>query len=246
MRVRLIQEEPICRALPPIAGVDVHFRRFGADGGRIEEEISPLKRHRARRLGEPLIPADCDTESARGGLPELTTIGIAISWNIVKELRPGISASRAVNISRAAIVAWVAVAYWLATLNLPLLAKIGVWTYEGIVHLVPPIVFGLFWRKGNKYGAGLGLVAGLTVTYGINLTMAQSFGNPAIMGFTGAIVGLIVNVVGFVAGAYLWEDVDYAADLFSEIGEFDGEELDVESRDRVLDQYRPLSTAEDD
>ena len=207
----------------------------------------------ARMAGGPLLLAGVGIIILAAGMSsidsQLTTMGVVVSWNIVKELKQDISIERAVNVSRIVIVAWVAVAFYLATLDLPLLAKIGIWTYEGIVHLVPPIVLGLFWRKGNKEGALAGLVVGLVITYGINFTMASSMGGPAIAGFTGAIVGLAANVVVYVACAYAFPQVEYVDDLFAEVREYDGvHDLDVESRRSVLDQYEPLSTAgpEDD
>jgi SSS family solute:Na+ symporter len=204
----------------------------------------------AEQAGGPVLLAGVGIIILAAGMSsidsQLTTMGVVVSWNVVKELKPDIETSRAVNISRVVIVAWVAVAFGLATLDLPLLAKIGVWTYEGIVHLLPPIVLGLFWRKGNKYAAGAGIVAGMAITYGINLTMASSFAGPAIMGFTGAIVGLPVNLLVFVVGAYLGDDVAYVDDLFDEVAEYDGGEVDVESRERVLEQYEPLSASSDD
>lgn len=204
----------------------------------------------AERAGGPLLLAGVGIIILAAGMSsidsQLTTMGVVISWNIVKELSPDMSTDRAVNISRIAIVAWVAIAFGLATLDLPLLAKIGVWTYEGIVHLLPPIIFGLFWRRGNKYAAGGGVLAGLCTTFGINLTMASSFAGPAVMGFTGAIVGLPVNVLVFVVLAYLGEDVGYVDDLFEEVEEYDGGEIDVESREDVLEQYQPLGSTEDD
>lgn len=179
---------------------------------------------------------------------QLTTFGVVVSWNIVKELKPDMSMERTVNISRAVIAAWVVVAFYLATLDLPLLARIAIWTYEGIVHMVPPIFLGLFWRKGNKYGAVAGVIVGLVVTFGINFTLAVSVGGavPALAGFTGAIIGLPINVGIYIAAAYFGPEVKYAEELFEEIHEYDGETIDIESRERVLDRYKPLSSTEDD
>lgn len=207
----------------------------------------------ARMAGGPVLLAGIGIIILAAGMSsidsQLTTMGVVISWNIVKEIKQDVSIERAVNISRIAIVAWVAVAFYLATLDLPLLARIGIWTYEGIVHLVPAIVLGLFWRKGNKEGALAGLVVGLAITYGINFTMASSMGGPAVAGFTGAIVGLAANVAVYVAGAYAFPQVDYVDDLFAEVNEYDGlADVDVESRRNVLEKYEPLSTGgpEDD
>lgn len=204
----------------------------------------------ARAAGGPLLLAVVGIVVLAAGMSsidsQLTTMGVVISWNIVKEAIPEISNERAVNISRVVIVAWVIVAFYIATLDLPLLARIAIWTYEALVNLVPTIFLGMYWRKGNKYGAITGLLVGLIVTYTINFTLASSIGGPAIAGFTGAIIGLPVNAAIYIAGAYLGPEVDYVNELFEEIHDYDGENLDVENRERVQDQYDPPSPGEDD
>lgn len=206
----------------------------------------------ARMAGGPLLLAGVGIVVLAAGMSsidsQLTTVGVVTAWNIIKELKPDISTGRAVNISRVVIVGWVVIAFYLATLDLPLLARIAIWTYEALVHIVPPIFLGLFWRKGNKYGAFAGIIVGLIITFGINLTLALGVGGavPALGGFTGAIIGFPVNVAIYVAAAYLGPKVDYVDELFEEIYEYDSESPDVESREGVLDQYDPLSPSEDD
>ncbi|WP_049899282.1 sodium:solute symporter family protein [Halococcus agarilyticus] len=206
----------------------------------------------ARMAGGPLLLAGVGIVVLAAGMSsidsQLTTVGVVTAWNIVKELKPDIPTGRAVNISRVVIVAWVAMAFYIATFDLPLLARIAIWTYEALVHIVPPIFLGLFWRKGNKYGAFAGIAVGLAVTFGINLTLALGVGGPvpALGGFTGAIIGLPVNVAIYVAAAYLGPEVDYVDELFEEVREFDDETLDVASREAVLDDYDPLSPGEND
>ncbi|WP_266081100.1 sodium:solute symporter family protein [Haladaptatus caseinilyticus] len=206
----------------------------------------------ARMAGGPVLLAGVGIIVLAAGMSsidsQLATMGVVTSWNIVKEFKPEMSMSKAVNISRVVIVVWVAIAYFLATLDLPLLAKIAIWTYEGIVHLLPPVIFGLFWKKGNKYGAIAGIVLGLIVTYSMNFVLAPSMGGPIaeIGGFTGAIIGLPVNVGVYVIAAYFGPRVDYIDELFAEIHQYDGEDIDIESRSRVLDRYDPLSFGEDD
>lgn len=204
----------------------------------------------ARAAGGPLLLAGVGIIVLAAGMSsidsQLTTVGVVVSWNIVKEAIPEISNKRAVTISRMIIVAWILVAFYIATLDLPLLAKIAIWTYEALVNLTPTIFLGMYWKKGNKYGAIGGLLAGLVVTYTVNFTLASSIGGPAIAGFTGAIIGLPVNVAIYVAVAYLGSKVDYVDELFEEIHAYDGESPDVENHDQVLDRYDPLSPSEDD
>ncbi|WP_096391167.1 sodium:solute symporter family protein [Halopenitus persicus] len=206
----------------------------------------------AEAAGGPLLLAGVGIIVLAAGMSsidsQLATMGVVVSWNVVKELKPDISTGKAVNVSRVVIVAWVLVAYYLATLDLPLLARIAIWTYEGIVHLFPPIALGLIWKRGNATAALAGIVVGLTTTYGINFLLAPSVGGPIaeLAGFTGAIIGLPLNVAIYVIGAYVGTDVEYVDELFAEVAEYDGESLDLESRQQVLDRYDPIAPAEDD
>lgn len=235
---------------PIIMVVALFFLMTLAMGGSLIPEVAEAGQSAFFRMGRivggPLLLAGIGIIVLAAGMSSLdsqiTTLGVVTSWNIIKELKPDIETGRAVNISRAVIVVWITAAFGLATLELPLLAKIGVMTYEGIVHLFPPIALGLFWRKGNKYGAVAGMAVGLAVTYGINIFYASSFGGPAIAGWTGALIGFPINVGIFVAAAYLGPEVDYVDDLFEEVHEFDGETADVRSREAVLDKYDPMTT----
>jgi SSS family solute:Na+ symporter len=206
----------------------------------------------AESVGGPILLAGIGVIVLAAGMSsidsQLATVGIVTSWNIVKELKPDISNQRAVNVSRIVIVAWVGTAYYLATLELPLLANIAIWTYEGIVHLFPPIALGLFWKRGNAKAALLGIIVGLVTTYSINFMLAPGVGAPVaeLGGFTGAIVGLPLNVGIYVVGAYLGSDVEYVDELFDEVAEYDGESLDVEGREEVLDQYDPIKMQPED
>ena len=55
---------PDHRALPGVARVEVGLVRLAADGRRVEEHLGAEEHHGARRLGEPLVPADADAERA--------------------------------------------------------------------------------------------------------------------------------------------------------------------------------------
>ena len=89
---------------------------------------------------------------------------------------------------------------------------------------------------------------GIVVTFAINLTLALGVGGPvsALGGFTGAIIGLPVNVGIYVAGAYLGPEVDYVDEPFEEVREFDDDRLNVASREAVLNEYDFFSPGEND
>src|SRR5688572_22126198 len=59
------------RALPVPARVERRVLRLRADRGREQENLGALQRHRARGLGEPLVPAHRDARRAEARRPDL-------------------------------------------------------------------------------------------------------------------------------------------------------------------------------
>src|SRR5579862_6507863 len=58
-------------SLPMLARVHrQRRRRLAADRGREEKQLCILERHDPRNLGEPLIPADADTDASESGAPD--------------------------------------------------------------------------------------------------------------------------------------------------------------------------------
>ncbi len=49
--------------LPVVLAVDLGRVDLAADRGRVEEQLGALEHHRARGLGEPLVPADADADA---------------------------------------------------------------------------------------------------------------------------------------------------------------------------------------
>lgn len=89
---------------------------------------------------------------------------------------------------------------WLACLELPALFQLAVLAYQGIIQLAVPQFLGIFWRRGNKYGAIAGMVAGFAVA--VTLELAHPGYLPWAYGLTSGAVGLLVNLALYVAAAY--------------------------------------------
>jgi len=90
---------------------------------------------------------------------------------------------------------------WLACLELPALFQLAVLAYQGIIQLAVPQFLGIFWRRGNKYGAIAGMVVGFAVA--VTLELAYPGYLPWAYGLTSGAVALAVNLAIYVAAAYL-------------------------------------------
>lgn len=90
---------------------------------------------------------------------------------------------------------------WLACLELPALFQLAVLAYQGIIQLAVPQFLGLFWKRGNKYGAIGGMLAGFAVAVTLELLYPGYL--PWAYGLTSGAIGLCVNLAIYVAAAYL-------------------------------------------
>jgi len=91
---------------------------------------------------------------------------------------------------------------WLACLELPALFSIAILAYQGIVQLAVPMFFGVFWKRGNKQGAMAGMIVGFGLAVYLELIFPGYL--PWAFGLTSGVLALIVNLVIYVAAAFLW------------------------------------------
>jgi len=104
-------------------------------------------------------------------------------------------------ISKLGMLCLTILASWLSCMQLPALFSLAVLAYQGIIQLAVPQFMGIFWKRGNRYGA----IAGMTVGFIIAVTLELVYhGNvPCAYGLTSGAVALAINVVIYVLFAYL-------------------------------------------
>ncbi len=119
-------------------------------------------------------------------------------------------------IAKLGMLALTILSSWLACLELPALFSLAVLAYQGIIQLAVPQFLGLFWRRGNKYGAIAGMVVGFIVA--IVLELEHPGFLPWAYGLTSGTVALVINLAIYVALAYLLpqtrEEQQRVAELF--------------------------------
>jgi len=129
---------------------------------------------------------------------------------------------------------------WLACLELPALFQLAVLAYQGIIQLAVPQFLGIFWKRGNKYGAIGGMLAGFTVAVALELAYPGYL--PWAYGLTSGAIGLAVNLAIYVAAAYLVapsrEEQQRTEELFGLIGE-----RSAASRERLAELVLERRTA---
>ncbi|MGI5823962.1 MAG: sodium:solute symporter family protein [Bacillota bacterium] len=114
---------------------------------------------------------------------------IIISENFIKPFKPNITSVGRVKIARWTTLIYSLIALGIALCDIPNLYDIAIVAYECIAQVVPMVVLSMYWKRSNKYGAGLGFVVGAVVT------VAMTVSGATVLGFTGGVVGLVVNVL---------------------------------------------------
>ncbi|MFJ7437305.1 hypothetical protein ACIQW5_06565 [Methylorubrum thiocyanatum] len=126
-------------------------------------------------------------------------------------------------------------ASWLATLTLPALFSLAVLAYQGIIQLSIPQFLGIFWRRGSRQGAFAGMILGFVTAVGLEVAYGGQL--PFGYGLTSGCFGLAVNLLVYVACAYLLpqsaEEQQRVDELFTVV------EANREGRTAVPPQTRP-------
>ncbi len=104
-------------------------------------------------------------------------------------------------ISKLGMLALTILASWLSCLELPALYSLAVLAYQGIIQLAVPQFLGIFWKRGNKYGAIASMSVGFIVA--VVLELAYHGNLPWAWGLTSGAVALGVNILVYVTLAYL-------------------------------------------
>ncbi|ABO59676.1 sodium:solute symporter family protein (plasmid) [Burkholderia vietnamiensis] len=74
-------------------------------------------------------------------------------------------------------------------------------SYQGIVQLAPSLYLGIFWRRGNAFGAVFGMIAGFAVAAALQLVYPVSI--PWLGGLTSGVAGILVNSALYILFALL-------------------------------------------
>jgi SSS family solute:Na+ symporter len=128
---------------------------------------------------------------------QATGAQVANDW--VGNYRP-LNDKQLVAFSKLGMVVLTAAAAFIATLQLGTLVTLAILSYQGIIQLAVPQFLGIFWKRGNKYGA----IAGMVVGFATAIALEYFFRNyvPWAGGLTSGVIGLAANALVYVVLAY--------------------------------------------
>jgi Na+/proline symporter len=129
--------------------------------------------------------------------------GLQIANDLVNTERRPLSDKQLTLVAKTSMMGFMAAAGVVAyvTFNMERLQLLAQISYQGIVQLAVPLFLGIFWKGGNKQGAIAGMVSGFLVA--MVLTWIYPDDIRALGSLTGGIVGIGVNLVVFLAAAWL-------------------------------------------
>jgi SSS family solute:Na+ symporter len=131
----------------------------------------------------------------------IQAMGTQIAGDVVGN-NAQLSHGQLLTIAKSGMAIITALAAWAACSKLPALFSIAVLSYQGIIQLAVPQMLGIFWRRGNKQGAIAGLVVGFIIASTLEIQFQGSV--PWAYGLTSGVIGLLANLVVYVACAYLF------------------------------------------
>lgn len=141
---------------------------------------------------------------------------IIISENFIKPFRPNISSAGRVKVARWTTLIYSLIALLIALCDIPNLYDIAIVAYECIAQVVPMVILSMYWKRSNKFGAGLGFIIGGIVTVAMTVTGAS------VLGFSGGVVGLCINILVHVACGFIFPKDKGVDEMFEVIEKYEG------------------------
>lgn len=147
----------------------------------------------------------------------LNAMSTAISGDIAQVLNRKITEQTALKIARWSVVVMSIGALVGAYVREGQLVFLALMTYQGMIVLSPVVLLGLYWQRANKFGAVVGFLAGMAVSFGLTLTEPQFIQT---YGWTQGVYGFLTTLTVMLVAGYmrpveshvgkLWRDIAIA------------------------------------
>lgn len=138
-----------------------------------------------------------------------TTCAVIIGKNL-----SGLKLSRdkMFNYSRYMTLAIGVICMIVATMDIPMIMEIVLYVYACIVQVAPSLILGLYWKRGNKYGAAAGTIVGMgIVLLSGPFPWLVSWSN----GVSAGLLGLVLNLFLFITVSLLTPKSAHVDELFN-------------------------------
>ena len=152
----------------------------------------------------------------------IQAISTTISRDLVQVIQHSISEEAAVKIARYSVIVIAIISILCGMADLGLMVFLAIFSYNGIIMLFPVVVLGLYWKRANKEGAIIALLAGT------GFSMALAYFEPGFIsgwGWQPGMYGMLLSFVIIIIAGYakkpdafvnqLWGDLDLAHTLRS-------------------------------
>ncbi|WP_339164340.1 sodium:solute symporter family protein [Siminovitchia sp. FSL W7-1587] len=138
------------------------------------------------------------------------TAAVMIGKNILAPLN--LSRQKTLTVSKIATLLVGLIAIGIATMEIGRLVSIILYVYDCIVQVAIPLVLGLFWKRGNVYGAFTGTITGMIVvlTAGVFPWLTDWAGS-----WSPGSIGLLYNLILYVAVSLLTKKQAHVEELFN-------------------------------
>jgi SSS family solute:Na+ symporter len=143
----------------------------------------------------------------------IQAVSTAISRDLVQVIKHNITDEKAISIARYSVVAVSILSILFGSADLGLLIFLALFSYNGIIMLFPTVTLGLYWKRANKEGAIIGLLAGTI------LSMALSLINPGFingLGWQPGVYGLLLNFTIMIVAGYMKKPDIYVDQLWDD------------------------------
>ncbi|KXH83794.1 sodium:solute symporter [Sporosarcina sp. HYO08] len=102
----------------------------------------------------------------------------------------------------------------IATVDIPRLVAVIIYVYECIAQAAVPLILGLYWKRGNKYGAYVGTVIGMGIVILNGLfPWLTSWAN----GVSAGLIGLMFNLIFYIVVSLVTPRQSNVDQLFEEL-----------------------------
>jgi SSS family solute:Na+ symporter len=143
----------------------------------------------------------------------IQAISTAISRDLVQVVKHNITDKKALSIARYSVVGVALMSILFGSADLGLLVFLALFSYNGIIMLFPTVIMGLYWKRANKEGAIIGLLAGTILSMLLSILKPEFISG---LGWEPGIYGLVLNFSIMIIAGYIKKQDTHVEQLWDD------------------------------